>query len=364
MAITGISGGVPLMDFSSIGQLPQVYQQAQQQANRERTLAELGQGGGPIDYASAARKVMATDPELGLSLARLGETQAQHAQAKSDSDRSYGLQVRSHDLAERQAQDKPQYMKDDSGNIIEILPYGKGSRVITPAGAPGASSEAPVPPGVNGAEFRKKLASEQAEIWAKRPQAESSVADAHANLDRLKAEAEAIKKNPALWRITGATGMLPSMPGGGAADLEAKLDTLKSQTGFSVLQNMRDASKTGGALGAISDKENIMLQNNLAALSQKQSPEQFAKSLDQVINYVDGAKQRIKAGYDRTYSQFKPPQPAQAKDGGSKESAAAKEAFKANPQAVIAQAKDAIKRGANPAAVAAELGINPAVLGQ
>src|SRR3546814_20638654 len=45
--------------------------------------------------------------------------------------------------------------------------------------------------------------------------------------------------------------------------------SLKSQIACSVRQAMRDASKTGGALGAVSEKELSLLQNNLAALDPK-----------------------------------------------------------------------------------------------
>jgi hypothetical protein len=72
MAIRGVSGGVPLMDFSQLGQLPEVYDRARTQAVRDRTLAELGQGAGPIDYDNAARKLMAVDPQMAMTLATLG----------------------------------------------------------------------------------------------------------------------------------------------------------------------------------------------------------------------------------------------------------------------------------------------------
>jgi hypothetical protein len=36
---------VPQIDFSSLGQLPQIYKQNQQDALRQQTLANLGQGG-------------------------------------------------------------------------------------------------------------------------------------------------------------------------------------------------------------------------------------------------------------------------------------------------------------------------------
>ena len=67
-----MASGVPDMDFSPIANLGKTYKDAQRQAVRERTLAELGQGAGPIDYDAASRKLMAVDPQMAMTLATLG----------------------------------------------------------------------------------------------------------------------------------------------------------------------------------------------------------------------------------------------------------------------------------------------------
>lgn len=62
-------------DFSIIGDLPNVYRESAMRANRERTLAELGQGANINDVAR--RLFQAGDIQGGLSLAQLGRAQAQ-----------------------------------------------------------------------------------------------------------------------------------------------------------------------------------------------------------------------------------------------------------------------------------------------
>lgn len=80
MAVTGVSGGMPLMDFSELGNLGKTYDDARRTAVRERTLADLGKGGGPIDYGAGARALLAAgDTEGGLSLARLAQSQSTDA---------------------------------------------------------------------------------------------------------------------------------------------------------------------------------------------------------------------------------------------------------------------------------------------
>lgn len=123
----------------------------------------------------------------------------------------------------------------------------------------------------------------------------------NASMDRLASAANELKDHPGLGGITGKMGVLPNIPGGEAANAKAKLSTLKSQTAFSTLQDMRNNSKTGGALGAVSDKEGQLLQDNLAALDTAQSKEEYQKALQKIVDYTSGAKQRAKDAVDRKY---------------------------------------------------------------
>lgn len=133
---------------------------------------------------------------------------------------------------------------------------------------------------------------------------QSSMAD----LDRLATSANEIMKSPGLSKITGAMSIVPvvggtlTMPGSDAADTKAKLETLKSQVGFGVLQAMRNASKTGGALGNVSDAEGKRLEANLAALSQAQSYDQYKESLQKIVDFADQAKNRLSQSYNLKYN--------------------------------------------------------------
>jgi len=82
----------------------------------------------------------------------------------------------------------------------------------------------------------------------------------------------------------GAGSMLSSIPATDARNFKAELQTLKSNIAFNELAQMRAASKTGGALGAVSDKESALLESALGALDQGQSPDQLRAQLDQIVN--------------------------------------------------------------------------------
>lgn len=67
-----------------------------------------------------------------------------------------------------------------------------------------------------------------------------------------------------------------------AVDLRAKLSTLGAAIGFGRLERMREASKTGGALGAVSERELELLMADLGSLDQMQSASELNKTLARI----------------------------------------------------------------------------------
>lgn len=123
------------------------------------------------------------------------------------------------------------------------------------------------------------------------------------SFDRLATAANEVLNHPGLKGITGLRGAVPNAWGSDAANAEALLGTLKSQVGFGVLQDMRNNSKTGGALGSVSDAEGKRLEANLAALDKSQSLEQFQANLKKIIDYSEGAKGRLREAYNLRHGQ-------------------------------------------------------------
>jgi hypothetical protein len=99
---------------------------------------------------------------------------------------------------------------------------------------------------------------------------------------------------------TGLGGMVMSLkPGSKASDLRASLDTLTADSAFSALSEMRASSKTGGALGAISERELTLLGAAKRSLSANQSDEQLIKNID---TYV-GIRNRMMADAKLRFAQ-------------------------------------------------------------
>lgn len=129
----------------------------------------------------------------------------------------------------------------------------------------------------------------------------ASLSATESALNSLAEKANQIKAHPGLDAATGWQTLFPTMPGSKAADAESQLDTLKSKVAFGTLQAMRDASKTGGALGAVSEKELKLLESNIDALGTAQSPEQFRKSLEAIVKYAEEAKGRARGAFNLSH---------------------------------------------------------------
>jgi len=83
------------------------------------------------------------------------------------------------------------------------------------------------------------------------------------------------------------------IPTSSSRSFSAQLDTLKANIAFGELTAMREASKTGGALGQVSDREGKLLQSALGALDQGQSVEQFKAQLEKIKNSINKWKQEV-----------------------------------------------------------------------
>lgn len=121
--------------------------------------------------------------------------------------------------------------------------------------------------------------------------------DADAAANRVKAETDRARLmigtvDDALKKVgfttTGALGAtLGKMPGTSAYDLRATVETLKANLGFQQLAEMRAASPTGGALGAIAVQELNALQSTLASVDANQSQDQLAGKLKQIRTHYN-----------------------------------------------------------------------------
>lgn len=80
-------------------------------------------------------------------------------------------------------------------------------------------------------------------------------------------------------------------------DLAKAIDTVVANIGFDRLTEMRQASPTGGALGAVTERELALLQSTIASLAQSQSQKQLLDNLQRVEAQYLRAMREINDAY-------------------------------------------------------------------
>lgn len=115
------------------------------------------------------------------------------------------------------------------------------------------------------------------------------------NLQRMVDMAHKLRQHPGLAGATGTWHYSGIIPGSDAATFETQLESLKAQIGFNTLQAMREASRTGGALGNVSDRDIALLTAVLGSLEGRQSEESMRQVLQDIENYAKAAQVRVRS---------------------------------------------------------------------
>lgn len=116
-------------------------------------------------------------------------------------------------------------------------------------------------------------------------------------LNRIEAVAAQLRDAPGLWRAAGPVASKAPTISGRTADIERKVENLKSNLALRTLAQIRDESKTGGALGNVSNYDVQLLENAIANVSLAQSPEAFRKAMDDVVAYSRNLREQAGRAY-------------------------------------------------------------------
>mgnify|MGYP003624327583 FL=1 len=139
--------------------------------------------------------------------------------------------------------------------------------------------------------------------------AQSATAAKFAIRDQLRQGANVMDKAQRAGKnigffTTGATGALFGLVAGTEAyDQKATVETLEADAAFSALQRMRDASKTGGALGNVSERELDLLKATAGSLRVGQSEEQFRENLGQYVERYNEAMLNVYDAFVADYGE-------------------------------------------------------------
>jgi hypothetical protein len=140
---------------------------------------------------------------------------------------------------------------------------------------------------------------------SKFPQANLAVKSFESKSDTVLKDIERLRNHPGLSSITGiVAGRAPGVTAQGREALEL-YEKIVSGLQFKELQDMRNASPTGGALGNVSNQEGQQLRQAAGALSRVQEKGSVQNELDRIADSIRGSKSRVREAFDLTY-EYKP----------------------------------------------------------
>ena len=144
------------------------------------------------------------------------------------------------------------------------------------------------------------------------PQATQAVKGFETKSDQFIKELEKLRDDPGLANITGPVfGRTPSVTREGSR-AQSTYDKIFAKGGFQALQDMREMSKTGGALGNVSNEEGRRLEKSVVGgLDRTQNIADVKQGIDDLIAEIRGSKARVRETYDSTY-EYRAGRPATA----------------------------------------------------
>lgn len=120
-------------------------------------------------------------------------------------------------------------------------------------------------------EIQQKIDSNNQTLQQKKNDLNSGYKDSINTLTTSMGTLNDILSSPSLKSITGVRGAIPNIPGSAAADVQARLDTFKSQAFLSAVSAMK-------GMGALSDAEGKKLDAAVGSLQNSQSEEAFKRN--------------------------------------------------------------------------------------
>jgi len=154
-----------------------------------------------------------------------------------------------------------------------------------------------------------KINAQEAKIQAQKTKAEASKNGTIASFNRTLSvidnlignKDKGIPIHPGLSGLTGLSSTIGVDVKQSTRDAEAYRTQLGAQSGFAALQEMRNNSPTGAALGPVSDLENKLLQASVVASQRGQSEEQFKKNLEDYRKTLLEVTKSVEDAYKKTY---------------------------------------------------------------
>jgi hypothetical protein len=129
--------------------------------------------------------------------------------------------------------------------------------------------------------------------------------------DSFIKDMEKLRNHPGLSQISGIlAGRIGGITSEGR-EAKALYDKIKAKGGFQAIQDLKNQSKTGSALGGVSNEEGRKLDASFAAIDRVQDAPSIQNALDDAVSQLRNSKQILRDKYDLTY-EYRAGRPAAA----------------------------------------------------
>jgi hypothetical protein len=133
-----------------------------------------------------------------------------------------------------------------------------------------------------------EVAEKAKEIRQEPVEAQNRAKEIMANNERIMTDVDLLLSKDLSKGVGGVTAAAAGfIPGTEARDIRGDIQTLTANQAFQTLQKMRDASKTGGALGQVSERELALLEAAVANLDPNLSVDKFTTNLQKFRNELE-----------------------------------------------------------------------------
>ena len=141
------------------------------------------------------------------------------------------------------------------------------------------------------------------EFKSKQPQAMSATVSMLRTYRDTQNDIRNLINNDAGLRAASGFGgeLVSAVPGTQAANAKAILDKLKNRSFVANINEMRAASPTGAAVGAVTEREGARFENLIASLSQAQTYDQLKRQLVELDNFLLETSGATKNAYEQDF---------------------------------------------------------------
>lgn len=166
------------------------------------------------------------------------------------------------------------------------------------------------PENLRAGEYAKVTGRDDAETEIGAPKARQKLEAQLAGIDNVVSLIEDTQGMVTPW-TAGRTGAVSALvnPGTDSYTLRKNIETIKGNIGFDRLQQMRDMSPTGGALGQVAVQELNALQNVISNLDPNQSDDVLKSNLQKVKDHYLRWRQAMTEAHGAKYGENLPEAP-------------------------------------------------------